>query len=765
MRKEDFTDIGDGSRLYMEEARGQAMRPQRPAQTASEAAPPPEAKAPEYRYIGKPTRRIDGREVVTGRATYTQDVKLKDMLIGKILRSPHAAAEVVSIDLTPALALPGVLAALKLAEGKVRYAGQQVAAVAAVDERTAAKALSLVKVEYKTLPYVVDWERARDASAPQVRDGKPNVEKFNDYSRGDVEKGFAEAEVVIERTYRTAFEIHNPAETHGSVAAWEGDHLVVYDSTQNIHGVRDGLARALKVPAANVTVIKKYMGGGFGSKLGLNEQTVAAANLARETRRPVKILLSRRDNAVCVGYRPSSLQTYKVGAKKDGTLTAFSLVNYASGGVGAGDEVSEPVVDIYKCPNCKVEEFTVFTNTGASRATRAPGHTQGACGLEGVMDELAAALDMDPLELRKNNYSTRNLGDTGLPYSTKGLDGCYELGAKAIGWERRNRQPGGGDGAGTVRHGIGVATSIWFGAGVPGTLADIVLYPDASVEVVCGTQDIGTGTRTHMAVVAAETLGLGPKDITVKLGNSDYPWAPLSGGSLTTPSVAPAVRDAALKAVDRLKAVAAARLKVAADDVVMGDRKFFAKSAPEKTVAFADVYRDLRRETVFHGERTGFPQNEYAFNTFGAHFAEVEVDVETGRVRVLKYVAAQDSGQIVNKLTAESQVVGGVTQGLSAGLFEERIMDDTTGTVVNPNLRDYKIATSLDIPEITPLFVDVFDPRINNLGVKGLGEPARVPSSAAVANAVYNAIGVHVREIPMTPKRVLEALKKKEAGS
>ena len=767
MRKKDFKDIGDGSGLYMEEARGQATRTQRPAQAvpAKPAAAPPEAKAPEYRHIGKPTRRIDGREVVTGRATYTQDVKLQGMLIGKILRSPHAAAEVVSIDLAPALALPGVLGAVKLADSKVRYAGQQVAAVAAVDERTAEKALALIKVEYKTLPYVVDWEKARDTNAPQVRDGKPNVEKLNQYVRGDVEKGFAEADVVVERTYRTGFEVHHPAETHGSVAAWEGDHLVVYDSTQNIHGVRDGLARALKVPAANVTVIKNYMGGGFGSKLGLNEQTLVAANLARQSSRPVKVLNARRDNAVCVGYRPSSHQTYKAGAKKDGTLVAFSLLNYASGGVGAGDDVAEPVVDVYKCPNCKVEEYTVYTNVGGSRAMRAPGHTQGAFGLEGVMDELAAALDMDPLELRKNNYSTRNLGDTGLPYSTKGLDGCYELGAKAIGWERRNRQPGGGDGAGTVRHGIGVATSIWFGAGVPGTLADIVLYPDASVEVVCGTQDIGTGTRTHMAVVAAETLGLGPKDITVKLGNSDYPWAPLSGGSLTTPSVAPAVRDAALKAVDRLKAVAAARLKVAADDVVMGDRKFFAKSAPEKTVAFADVYRDLRRETVFHGERTGFPQNEYAFNTFGAHFAEVEVDVETGRVRVLKYVAAQDSGQIVNKLTAESQVVGGVTQGLSAGLFEERIMDDTTGTVVNPNLRDYKIATSLDIPEITPLFVDVFDPRINNLGVKGLGEPARVPSSAAVANAVYNAIGVHVREIPMTPKRVLEALKKKEAGS
>ncbi|MBE3131677.1 MAG: molybdopterin-dependent oxidoreductase, partial [Acidobacteria bacterium] len=298
---------------YMAEARGQAAKPQGPvkAAAAKPAAPPPEAKAPEYRHIGKPTRRIDGREVVTGRAAYTQDIKLRDMLIGKILRSPHAAAEVLSIDLTPALSLPGVFAALKLAESKVRYAGQQVAAVAAVDERTAEKALSRINVEYKTLPYVVDWEKARDASAPQVHDGKGNVEKFNEYSRGDVEKGFAEADVVVERTYRTAFEIHNPAETHGSVACWEGDHLVVYDSTQNVHGVRDGLARALKVPAANVTVIKKYMGGAFGSKLGLNEQTVAAANLARETRRPVKILLSRRDNAVCVGYRPSSLQTYK----------------------------------------------------------------------------------------------------------------------------------------------------------------------------------------------------------------------------------------------------------------------------------------------------------------------------------------------------------------------------------------------------------------------------------------------------------------------
>jgi xanthine dehydrogenase YagR molybdenum-binding subunit len=724
----------------------------------------PVARPAAYHLIGLATRRIDGREIVTGRAKFTHDVKLPGMLTGKILRSPRAAAEVVSIDLAPALALPGVITALKLTEGKVRYAGEQIAAVAAVDEATAESALGLIKVEYKSLPFVVDWQKAQEPDAPRVRTDRPNVEPLNDYARGDVEKGFAEADLVVERTYRTGFEIHHPTETHGSVALWEGDHLIVVDSTQNVHGVRDGLARALKYPAANITVIKTYMGGGFGSKLGLNDYTVVAANLAKESGRPVRIMLTRRENAMCVGYRPSSNQTYKVGAKKDGALTALELTNVASGGIGQGDDVAEPMVDIYRCANAKAGETTVYTNTCASRATRAPGHTQGDFGLEGVLDELAAALDMDPLELRRKNYSTKDRGDTGVPYSSKALDQCYELGAKAIGWERRNGKPGEGPARGAWRRGLGMATSIWFGAGVPGTLADIVLYPDTSVEVVCGTQDIGTGTKTHMALVAAECLGLEPGDITVKEGNSDYPWAPLSGGSLTTPSVAPAVRDAGLKAAARLKELAAAKLKVDAADIVMAGRKFSARSDPSKSATYAEVFRDLRREAVFHGERGGMPQ-DFAYNTFGAHFAEVEVNVETGNIRVLKYVAAHDSGQIINTLTAESQVLGGVTQGLSAGLFEERVMDDVTGRTVNPNFRDYKIATALDMPEITPLFADLVDPRINNLGTKGLGEPPRIPSSAAIGNAVYNAIGVHVREIPMTPARVLQALKRKEAAS
>jgi xanthine dehydrogenase YagR molybdenum-binding subunit len=756
MGNKTWTEVGEDSRLYHKEAReGGFPTRKRRSRTSQENE--------EYRFIGKKTPRLDGRKIVTGRAQYTQDIKFRGMLSGKILRSPHARAEVASVDLEPALRLTGVKAALRLAETDILYAGQQVAAVAAVDEKTAEKALGLIKVDYKTLPSVVEWEKAREEGAPEVRPGRPNVGKLNNYERGDVEAGFKEADVVLERTYRTGFEIHHPAETHASVARWEGEHLFVYDSTQAVHSVRDGLARALKIPAASVTVIKKYMGGGFGSKLGLNEHTVVAARLARETRRPVKIILSRRDNALCVGYRPSSYQTYKGGVKKDGTLTALSLFNFASGGLGRGDGVSEPIVDIYKCPNCRVEEYSVNTNTGSSRPCRAPGHTQGVLGLEGFIDELAAAVGMDPLELRLKNYSTKNRGDTGIPYSTKGLKKCYEQGARAIEWDRRNAKPGGGNGS--LKRGLGMATSIWYGAGSPGTLADIVLYPDMSVEVICGTQDIGCGTRTHMAVVAADTLGLEPREIVVKLGNSDYPYAPLSGGSLTTPSVAPAVRDAALKALEWLKTLAARRLKSKAEDVDMGNKKFFVRTSPDNSVDFSRVYRDLRRETPFHGERVAHPSREFAFNTFGAHFAEVEVDTETGRIRVLKYVAAHDSGQIINKVTAESQVIGGITQGISAALFEERIMDSTTGNPVNPNLRDYKIATSLDIPEIVPIFVDIVDSRLNNLGTKGLGEPPRIPSSAAVANAVYNAIGVHVSEIPMTPARVLRTLKSKELGS
>ena len=746
--------IEDSYLEYMEMANAEG-------QAASSPAAPEQAGSPEFKFIGRSVPRVDGRNIVTGAAHYTHDLQLDDMLIGKVLRSPHACADVVSLDLTPALAYPGVKAALRLKEGRVRWAGEPIAAVAAVDERTAREAIALIKVEYKVLPFVVSVDAALGPNAPQVMEQGANLQKSNEYSRGDVEKGFKEADLVFERTYQTSWEVHQPTETHSSVAYWENDYLTVYDSTQAIQSVRDGLARTLGIPAGRVRVLKNYMGGGFGSKLSLNDHTVAAVRLAKESGRPVKILLTRRENSYCVGYRPSARMTVKAGVKKAGTLTALSLTNTNGGGIGRGDRCAEPFTDVYKVPNMKVEEFSAYCNTVSSRATRAPGHTQATFGLEGFMEELAAALGMDPLELRRKNYSIKDKGDSGTVYSTKGLDQCYTLGAERIGWNRRNKVPGGGKGK--VKTGIGMASQIWPGAGTPGTLADLRIYSDGSVEVECGTQDIGTGTRTHMAMVAAETLGYEPQDISVKIGNSDFPWAPISGGSLTTPSVAPAVRDAALKAAERLKALGAKKLGAAAVDLILAGKKVALKNDPSKAVEIRELARDFRQPVVFHGERADMAAG-YAYQTFGAHFAEVEVDTETGKIKVKRVVAVHDIGRVINRQTADSQVIGAITQGLSAGVFEEKLMDPNTGAMVNPNLHDYKIATAMDIPVIEPVYADVIDSRLNNLGAKGLGEPPRIPATAAIANAVYNAIGVHLREIPMTPARVLAALKRKETN-
>ena len=729
-------------------------------QTAAPSAPQPQPKSGEFKHIGKFTPRIDGRKIVTGEAPYTHDLVFEGMLQAKILRSPYASADVISVDVSPALNHPGVKAALKLKDGRVKWAGEPIAAVAAVDEGTAEEALELIKVEYKILPHVVSVDAAMALGAPLVQN-EGNVIKSNEYARGDVEKGFKEADVIFEQTYKTSWEVHQPTETHGSLAKWDGDDLTVWDSTQAVQSVRDGLAGGLSMPASRIKVIKHYMGGGFGSKLGVNDHTIFAARLAKETGRPVRILLTRQENSYCVGYRPTAWMTVKAGAKKDGTLTALTLKNYNCGGIGRGDRCATPFTDVYKCANMKVEEYAVFVNTCGSRATRAPGHTQATFGLEGFMEELAARLGIDPLELRLKNYSTKDKGDTGTPYSTKGLEQCYKLGAEKIGWARRNKKPGAG--RGTVRTGLGMASQIWPGAGIPGTLADVKLYNDGSVEVDCGTQDIGTGTRTHIAVVAAETLGLEPQDISVHIGNSDLPWAPISGGSLTVPSVAPAVRDAALKAAEYLKGLAAKKLNIAATDIVLENKKAVSKTDPGNSIDLKELARTIPRPMPFHGERSAMAPG-FAYQTFGAHFAEVEVDIETGKIQVKKVVAAHDIGRVLNRQTAESQVIGAITQGMSAALFEEKIMDPETGTMVNPNLHDYKVATAMDIPEVVPIFVDVIDDRLNNLGTKGLGEPPRIPASAVIANAVFNAIGVHVREIPMTPARVLAALKRKEAG-
>jgi xanthine dehydrogenase YagR molybdenum-binding subunit len=712
-----------------------------------------------FSIVGKRHSRIDGEKIVTGHANYTHDIKFRGMLHAKILRSPHACADIISVDLSAAKKKAGVKAAIQLYEGRINYAGQQVAAVAAVDVKTAEEALKLIKVEYKVLPHAVSDVKAMEKNAPQVLD-HPNITERLMYERGDIDQGFKEADVVLEQEYRTHVQIHQPTETHGSIAKWDGKKLTVWDSTQSLFGVQAGLAAALEIPISDVQIIKQYMGGGFGSKLATGEYTVAVAKLAKIARKPVKISFSRKENSLCVGNRPSTLQAVKAGVKKDGTLTALSLHNYSGGGLRRGDRCAEVWIDIYKCANARAEEYNVFSHAGPARPMRAPGHPMGVFSLDGMIDALAYEIGMDPLELRMKNYSAKNRGDTEKPYSSKKLDQCYKLGAEKIGWKRRKKKPG--SGKGPVKRGIGMATQIWGGAGSVETAAMIKLHRDGSVEVLSGTQDIGTGTRTYMAMITADTLGVDLKQVSVRIGSTLYPYSTGSGGSQTTPSVGPAVRDAALKAAEYLKKRASAQLNIEPDQIQIQKGKYV-NSQNAEFVPYKKLFARMRREKVFRGEYTGRP-SEYAYNSFGAHFAEVEVDTRTGQVKVIKVVAAHDIGRVLNPLTAESQVIGGVTQGVSYALFEQRIMDDATGTVLNPNFRDYKLTTSMDIPEIIPIFIDSVDPHMSNLGAKGLGEPPMVPIAAAIANAVYNAIGVHVKELPMTPDRILAALNGKEAG-
>jgi len=724
-----------------------------------EPEPIPEDK--KLNIIGKKVPRINSEEIVTGKAKYAFDINLPGMLYGKILRSPHPHANIVNIDMSKAEKHPGVKAVINLNKKNVRYVGEEIAAVAAVDEETAEEALNLIEVEYEKLLFVVNMSRAIEPDAPKVSpDG--NISKPRPRERGNIEEGFKEADVVLERTYKTQVEVHNPAEVHGSVAKWDGEKVTVWDTTQATHGVRRSLAKELQLPESNVRVINHYMGGGFGGKLGLNVHTVIAARLSKIADAPVRIMLTRKEESYCAGNRPATIQTVKGGAKKDGTITAFYYKSFNNGGVGSGGSNATPLWDIYQCPNCLIEESSVYTNTDASRPMRAPGHVQGTFSLESFLDELAEKLGIDPLELRMKNYTTKNSGGTGTPYSSKGLDKCYELGAQKIGWHRRNKKPG--EGEGPIKRGIGMATQIWGGSGGPGTQLDFRLLTDGVVEIRCGTQDIGTGTYTIIAQVAAEELGINVKDIKVMIGDSDYPYSGSSGGSMTAASVCPAIRTAAADIKGKLFAIAGPLLGENPENLDVSEGKIFVRNNKSKSISFKEACKHITEGMLITNETRGPNPKGYAFNSFGAHFAEVEVNTLTGKIKIIRHVAAHEFGRSINILTSENQIHGGTVQGLSYALFEQKIMDEQTGRMINCNYYDYKIPTAMDAPQIEPIIIDSVDPVLNNLGMKGLGEPPRIPSHAAMANAIYNAIGVWIRELPITPDKVLAALEERKEG-
>ena len=751
-----------------------------------EAPPlPPNAK---LTYIGKPVPRINGRAKVTGRATYTVDVKLSGMLHARLLRSPHPHARVLSIDTKPAARHPGVRAVHVLdavigravettGQGatvssgrRVLYVGDPVAAVAAVTPQAAQMALDLIKVDYKRLPFVVDIEDARKPDAPLVFDHPVRSEGFGggqipnelpqhgnvrgpntSASRGDAAAGLATADVVVEGEFRTQVQTHSCLEPHAVVADWREDGLTVYMSTQYTAGIRAQLAAAFGLPLGRVRVVVDAMGGGFGSKTGVGNYVLAAVALSRQASAPVRLVLDRHEEQIDSGNRPATAQHLRVGARRDGTLTGVSIDTYGTAGVALGAGVGNFTESIYQCPNFAMAQSDVFINAGPGCAMRAPGNAPGAFAYEQVIDELAGKLDMDPLALRDRIDASPVRREE------------RRVGAERFGWSRR--RPPGSD-SGPIKRGLGMAQSLW-GANVQtNSSCEVRILRDGSVEVLSSVQDIGSGIGTVLAQVVAEELGLRPDDIVVRIGDTDFPAGPPSYGSLTTASITPPARNAAYQALRKLLETVAPSFGTTPENLlarsggistVDGRRSIgFREAAAQLPVT--QISAVASRSDDYGGFGRKFGDMASARNALGGvQFAEVTVDTETGSVRVERMVAVHDCGRPMNPLQLESQIQGGILQGISYALFEERILDRHTGHMLNPNLEQYKILHSRETPQIEVHILEYYQGN-SATDAYGIAEPSNVATAPAVANAVYNAIGVRMRTLPMTPAAILGAL-------
>jgi CO/xanthine dehydrogenase Mo-binding subunit len=706
--------------------------------------------------IGRDALRKDARERIIGQARFTADLQFPGMLHAAILRSPFAHARVKRIDLSSAASMPGVHAVIgpgdvKGLEEEAGFNGAAIAAVAADTFAHAQRAARAIEIEWEELEVVLDPEEA-------VRRGLFTAEPTT-YERGEFERGLAEADVVVEGTYRTSVVLHNSMETHQAVCQWIGDTLEVYISTQYVWGVRSAVADTFGLPGDKVRVVCEYMGGGFGSKNDPGEYTYVAAELSRRTGRPVRCALTRREENMAAGNRNATIQKLIVGAKSDGTICAFGgeFIN-AVGWSGWSAGTDGPMQMLYACDNVRTVRYGAKINTPPMKAFRAPGFVEGTFGLECLVDELAAKLDVDPLELRRKNYASSN---DGKPFSSKNLMACYELAQDQ--WDRRHEVRA--RSTGTWKHGVGMASQIWYGGGGPPSYAWIRLTSDGRAQVVTAMQDIGTGTRTAMAQIAAEELGYPLDRVDVSLGDTSRgPYATLSAGSSTTPSVGPAVRAAAADAKRQLIEIAAQRhhLEERVIDIVEGNIVSADGNLNTPVEQLVEVLEDA--QILGKGARGPNPTGMSVL-TFGIHVVEAAVDVETGEVRVDRVYAAHDVGRIINTLGARSQVEGGIIQGIGHTLSEVRLHDPESGRILTTTLDAYRMPTVADVPEIVCAFVDKPDEHLTNLGSKGLGEPPIVPIAAAIANAIRDATGADVHELPISREemlRALEAAKEKE---
>jgi xanthine dehydrogenase YagR molybdenum-binding subunit len=698
--------------------------------------------------VGTRVKRLDGPDKVTGRAKYTFDVSRPGMLYGRAVRSPYPHARVVSIDFSAAERVPGFKASLIVRDPKdtktnvVLFQGDEVAAVAADTEEHAIDAARAVKVEYEPLPAVISVDSALAGRAPEGVFPNGNVRQANTAEAGDLAAGFKAAAHTLEQTYSTHVVTHTCMESHGTVCEWDGDKLTAWVSTQGVNSARDNFSRGLEIPQANIRVICQYMGGGFGSKLQLGPEGLICARLAKQAGAPVKLTLDRKEEHLVTGNRPSAAAKIKAGVSADGIITAFDAESWGTGGAGAN--AGFPLPYIYQIANRRRAHKDVYINTGLQRPMRAPGHPQGSFITEVMMDELADLVKMDPIEFRIRNLP---------PEAPNAMWRTYlREGAEAFGWSRRH--PTGDTTPGSIKTGMGVAICTWGGGGRGPSVAHCEIAADGSVIMRVGTQDIGTGQRTLVAMVAADALGLQPSQVTPEIGDTQYGVSGGSGGSTTAASTTPGIRIAALKALEALKEKVAPALGVAPDALVATGGRIQVKDTPSKSLSWAEACKRIGPQPI--AVDADWQPGMTSATTSGVQFAEAKVDIKTGIVNVTRVLAYQDCGLVLNQLTAESQVYGGVIGSLNFALYEDRILDRRTGQMVNPNMEFYLLAGMSDIPQI--------DVRLKDMperGVVGIGEPPTVPTAAAVALAVRNAIGATVRSLPLTPAKILETLQQK----
>jgi xanthine dehydrogenase YagR molybdenum-binding subunit len=741
--------------------------------------------------IGKPIDRVDGRLKVTGGARYAAEWQIENLAYAALVTSTVSSGRIKKLDASAAKEAPGVIDVIwhdnamqlhsqeqekrpvvdpengeplsPLQNPRILFNGQPIAVVIADSFERARYAASLVKVEYADSKTFVDFETAiSERHVPEEEKGSPKKqERATDYKRGDPEKALRQAEVKVEQTYSHPAEHHNAMEPHATIAVWEGHKLTLYDKTQWVDNVRDQVALAFSMSADDVRVISPFVGGAFGSALRVWPHVLIAALAARRVQCPVKLVLTRAQLYSIVGYRPQTVQKLSLAATRDARLTAIDLEGIAQ--TSTYEQYTESLTDVakycYACPNVATRYRLVSMDVNTPASMRAPGEASGTFALESAIDELAEACNIDPLEFRIRNHADRD-PEKDLPWSSKSLKECYRAAGEKFGWSQRNPKPGANrDGDYLIGHGM--ATATWPTYQSPATVFVRVL-PDGTAVVRTAASDIGPGTYTVMTQIAADTLGLPLEKVRFELGDSKLPKAPVQGGSQTVASVGSAVQGAA-RAMRSKLIDAATRANdsplygKSAEDVTIEDGRLFVSGDSSRGQSFAELVKLSGQDAleVTHGWKPDDVEEKFSIHSFGAHFVEVRIDSQLPRVSVLRVVSAFAAGRIINPKTAQSQAIGGIAGGIGMALMEQVDRDPRTGRVMNANLADYQVPVHADIGTIEVIYVDEEDKHVNPIGAKGLAELSLTGIAAAIANAVYNATGRRIRDLPIVPEKLL----------